>query len=70
MIVISQYRASVIIAALEVFITEHEVALHHGAYIDADKSYTDCLLTCIESVEEARIIKQQFIKKFGLKENK
>ncbi len=68
MIVITSYQAATIYAALEIFIQENEVAIHHGNFITDDKNYNNDLLTCYNTLEEARILLNQFAKQYGLKE--
>lgn len=68
MIIITPYQAGTIYAALELFIQENEVAIHHAGFITDDKNYNNDLLTCINLLEEARILKNQFAKEYGLKE--
>lgn len=61
-------QASIVYAALQVFITDAETAIHMCNDVHADHDANDILITAIESCEEAQLLRDRILKQYGLAE--
>lgn len=62
---ITKRQIPALYSALMVYERECEQAIQSEGYIDEDEDYTNKLLTVMELVEEAKILRGQLILRFG-----
>lgn len=63
---ISGDQAMILFAALQVYITENETAIHEFADVHSSVLLNNDWLTAIEAVEAAHDLRDQLIKQFGI----
>lgn len=63
-LILTDYQASVVNAALMLFREENEIAIGHANEINSNKADTNDFLTCINATEEAGMLHEKIVTLF------